>query len=60
MGLYFSGLRFFSGTGCDGFGLPTRSLAISRTVLLALKVFLFFFFPAIAFSTAAWLGIFAH
>ncbi len=31
--MYFSGLDFFAGTRCEGFGLPTRSRANSRTAL---------------------------
>lgn len=47
MGLYFSGLDFFATTSCEGLGLPTRSRAISRTVLLAVKVLFFLFLPAL-------------
>ena len=39
MGLCFSGFVFFAGTGCEGLGEPTRSRAISRTVVAAEKVF---------------------
>jgi len=42
VGLCFSGLLFLAGTGREGLGVPTRSRAISRTTLLALKVFFFF------------------
>ena len=39
MGLCLSGLVFFAGTSREGFGLPTRSRAISRTTLAAEKIF---------------------
>src|SRR4051812_10907969 len=51
VGLYFSGLDLFATTNCDGFGLPTRSRAISRTALLAVNVLFFFFLAAICASS---------
>src|SRR5271157_1156555 len=39
VGLCRSGLDFFARTSWDGFGLPTRSRAISRTILEAEKIF---------------------
>jgi hypothetical protein len=39
VGLYFSALFVLAFTSCDGFGLPTRSRAISRTILAAEKIF---------------------
>src|SRR5712692_5398178 len=50
VGLYFSGLDFFAGTRCEGLGLPTRSRAISRTALAAVKVFFFLFLPGLGAS----------
>jgi hypothetical protein len=41
VGLCRSGLAFFALTSCDGFGLPTRSRAISRTILAAEKILFF-------------------
>jgi hypothetical protein len=51
VGLYFSGLDFFAGTRCEGLGLPTRSRAISRTALAAVKVFFFLFLPGMGASS---------
>src|SRR5208282_2836837 len=39
VGLCLSGFVFFAGTRREGFGLPTRSRAISRTTLAAEKIF---------------------
>ena len=51
VGLCFSGLDFFATTRRDGLGLPTRSRAISRTALAAVKVFFFLFLRAISASS---------
>jgi len=43
VGLCFAGSDFLAGTRCVGLGEPTRSRAISRTVVAAEKVFFFRF-----------------
>jgi len=39
VGLCLSGFVFFAATSWEGLGLPTRSRAISRTILAAEKIF---------------------
>lgn len=49
MGLCFSALAFLATTSWEGLGEPTRSRAISRTVVAAEKVFFLRFFGIFRF-----------
>jgi hypothetical protein len=60
VGLCLSGLVIFAGINLEGLGEPTRSRAISRTILLAEKFLFLRFFGIERSRLDAGLCIFAH